>query len=1446
MAQHDYNLANQSGADFRADLNNALSAIVTVNSGATAPSTTFAHQLWVDTSSNVLKIRNAANDAWVTTGVSITADNTFAGNLTGNVTGNLTGDVTGNADTATALETARTINGASFDGTANISFDTDSVSEGSSNLYYTSARFDSAFSSKSTSDLTEGTNLYYTDTRFDTRLATKDTDDLTEGTNLYFTNARVESYLDAGSSTPTFASAVINTSITGSAILDDDTFGTASATTVATSESIKAYVDSQVSTVDTLSEILANGNTTGGTDIAFGDNDKAVFNSNLNIFSTGTSSYIEEVGTGDLYLKASNLYITDRENNQFMSMIDNGTGGTLSLKHLGSTVLTTTSTGIDVTGTVTSDGLTVSDGTNGIIQVGALNTRKIAGGADYGGIRYYSDNDHILYTNNVQRLAINSGGDISFYDDTGSTQGLFWDASAENLFVGGTTTTNAQGWGRQISSINSGTNGAALTLKDSNGEYQLASYANNFYLSQGVNTRFFINSSGSVGIGTQAPSQKLSVSDGMHVTPASAFAADTSGTYTLAVGANSGGKSAIFDQTIVVEGSVGIGTDSPDAKVTAYNADTGITGLFKLWTNTANNTGADGGAIEWIGSGDKTAIGAKIAATRVEGGGKMDMRFYTGRDSDSDHEKMRILVNGKIGIGTDSPQDKLSIEGGNVSINNGSAFQVGGSVSGNTVVGRLKNESGVLTLKGDSTRDVKFGSETNGTAMFIEGTNGNIGIGTDSPNKKLHVKTDTDGDGITIQRNSTTAGTYGQLGFSPSTNDAGTPNVWIRGYRGSAYTDNYMTFGTGGNAGSESARLDASGRLGIGTTTAGTLHGASYGTTKLHVDGGTDRGQMILEGDTLASIIMSDNGATANSRVFLTQVNDGLMHFKSVNDDGTSKATIMSMTSAGNVGIGTVSPSVPSGGGLSIYNSTIPRINFKNSTTGDGSTDGLEIYINGLNALVNNREAGSLSFGTSNTTRATIDSSGNLLVGKTAANIATTGVEIDPNGILIATKNAGTVAYFNRLTTDGTILDFRKDGSTVGSLGSYLSNRLFVGSGDTNLNFHQAGDSIYPSGANGNTRDGAIDLGAGFSRFLDLHLSGTANVGEVLADTGTTNRKAKLEDDGLYISRTSDGNYVNKVIADTASNNMAIYARSNINFYLNSFLKATINDDGNLLVGTTDTSLYNNTTGEGVLIAPDHIQIARDSDTTAVFNRQGTDGQIITFNKAGATVGSIGTRAGDLSIGTNDTGINFWDASNNIIPENPSTGAARDDAINLGSSGVRFKDLHLSGTANVASVDMTGALIDSAVNRGIKFDSASMKPSNGSGGDADNHIDLGTASTRFQDIYATNGTIQTSDINEKQDIKDLSDAETRVAVAAKGLLKKYRWKSAVADKGDDARIHFGIMAQDLQQAFSTEGLDAGDYGMFISSTWTDETTGEEKTRLGVRYNELLAFIIAAI
>jgi len=116
-------------------------------------------------------------------------------------------------------------------------------------------------------------------------------------------------------------------------------------------------------------------------------------------------------------------------------------------------------------------------------------------------------------------------------------------------------------------------------------------------------------------------------------------------------------------------------------------------------------------------------------------------------------------------------------------------------------------------------------------------------------------------------------------------------------------------------------------------------------------------------------------------------------------------------------------------------------------------------------------------------------------------------------------------------------------------------------------------------------------------------------------------------------------------------------------------------------------------------------------------------------------------------------------------------------------------------------------------------------------------------------------------------------------------LRKFRWKDSVEEKGDDARIHFGIIAQDLEAAFTAEGLDPSRYAMFIKTEWwegdkiypavepkmdedgnviiegaeeaveanhqfkTEEEAPSDavyKYRLGIRYSELLAFIIAAI
>ena len=89
MAQHDYVIANGTGAAVRSDLNGALAAIATINSGATAPTTTYAFQLWADTTTGLLKIRNAANSAFVTVGtlastnlgLASLAGATFTGNV---------------------------------------------------------------------------------------------------------------------------------------------------------------------------------------------------------------------------------------------------------------------------------------------------------------------------------------------------------------------------------------------------------------------------------------------------------------------------------------------------------------------------------------------------------------------------------------------------------------------------------------------------------------------------------------------------------------------------------------------------------------------------------------------------------------------------------------------------------------------------------------------------------------------------------------------------------------------------------------------------------------------------------------------------------------------------------------------------------------------------------------------------------------------------------------------------------------------------------------------------------------------------------------------------------------------------------------------------------------------------------------------------------------------
>jgi ribosomal protein L9 len=175
---------------------------------------------------------------------------------------------------------------------------------------------------------------------------------------------------------------------------------------------------------------------------------------------------------------------------------------------------------------------------------------------------------------------------------------------------------------------------------------------------------------------------------------------------------------------------------------------------------------------------------------------------------------------------------------------------------------------------------------------------------------------------------------------------------------------------------------------------------------------------------------------------------------------------------------------------------------------------------------------------------------------------------------------------------------------------------------------------------------------------------------------------------------------------------------------------------------------------------------------------------------------------------------------------------------NLGDATNNYETVLVGTIVGLQSSATTAALVNSS-NNGVFFNGASSPPTLSP--TTDNAYSCGFSSFRWTVIYATTGTINTSDRTQKQDEEGLSVAELAVAVRIKSLIKKFRFKDAVQTKGNNARIHVGVIAQDVRDAFTAEGLDANRYGIFCSDTDKDGVT-----TLGVRYEELLAFMIAAM
>ena len=654
----------------------------------------------------------------------------------------------------------------------------------------------------------------------------------------------------------------------------------------------------------------AGGTISGHT--LFSDNVEARWgnSADLKIYHDGSHSYISDVGTGNLIIKATHLNLRDANNTLYMEALQ---GGAVTLRHAGNISVATTSTGINVTGSVVTDGLT-SAGT-------------------------------ILATSSTTISTVLRGGDgnsknLVFQKTTGSAQQAKISAVGDDLrFTTGTTTERM----RIDSSGNIGIGTSAPTSKvDIRSPNGVTHSRGQLYLTN--NDTAAINKGSQISLGGTYSGTGDTYFASIAGRKENATSADYDGYLQFATRANGG--SNVERMRITSTGNVGIGTTSPGSileVMTAATTGTQDIARFSRATYGATVTIAREAGDGVVYSPANLTLSADHDNNSV--GTNSNIKFKTDAT-----ERMRIDASGRVGIGTSNPLDLLYIkssstdarlvldaaagadpelkffEAGNVKYTVGHDAATSKFVIGTSNVDTQKrftiNSSGAITfneaftfptadgstnqvLKTDGSGNMSWASVAVGTPTYLADADGDTKIQVEESSDEDIIRFDAGGEEVARmqQRNNECFFDLVRRGVPAATANLSFSGMGLNTNVTSGYHSLVVQ-----NNGSEQFRVHSNGNVGIGESSPG---------QKLQVNGNIRAdghyyvgGQIVI--DSNRRILAADGAANVPYITFAADTNTGLYRpGADILGFSTAGSERVRIDASGNVGIGTSSPSQP-------------------------------------------------------------------------------------------------------------------------------------------------------------------------------------------------------------------------------------------------------------------------------------------------------------------------------------------------------------------------------------------------------------------------------------------------------------------------------------------------------------------------------------------------------